>query len=130
MARLTLRDDGYAFKKIMQGRKWIGRVCKMGDGSGYLGIIGQHEYKARSEREAFEEVGARYLGKASAAALHSENKTRRQVRRVMRQAGDHVATEMLRGNYKPFDKVMKQPAPVAEALMSATFRGVARKLLK
>jgi hypothetical protein len=53
---LLLKDDGYPnFKKIIHKRKWIGRVCRMPDGT-YLGIIGRTEVRAASEREAFDET--------------------------------------------------------------------------
>ena len=71
MARLTLKDDGYTFKKIFQGRKWIGRVWKNAEGQ-YVGKIGKTESKPQpTERAAFEAVGAAYFGYASADAQGS-----------------------------------------------------------
>ena len=60
MTALTLKDDDYPhFKKIMKKGKWIGRVARMPDGT-YFGKIGNDEVRCATEREAFDEVGARY----------------------------------------------------------------------
>jgi hypothetical protein len=76
MPRLRLVDDGYPFKKIMQGSKWIGRVYKNAQGT-YTGQIGKnasrHEATAATPAEAFSEVAARYFGQPNAAALHARN---------------------------------------------------------
>ena len=59
-----------SFKKIMHGRKWVGRVCKHADG-GFLGVIGKLTAHRPTEREAFEEVCALQMGFGSAAELHA-----------------------------------------------------------
>jgi hypothetical protein len=53
-----LRDDGYpTFKKIMNGRKWVGRVRQTT--SGFLAKIGDYEAEALTEIAAFREVVAK-----------------------------------------------------------------------
>ncbi len=53
-----LRDDGYAnFKKIMNGRKWVGRVSKTA--SGFVGKIGNYEAEALTEKAALRDVVAK-----------------------------------------------------------------------
>jgi hypothetical protein len=50
-----LRDDGYpTFKKIMNGRKWVGRVSQTT--SGFLAKIGAYEAEALTEIAALREV--------------------------------------------------------------------------
>jgi hypothetical protein len=56
-----LRDDGYAdFKKIMNGRKWVGRVRKTA--GGFLGKIGKYEAEAPTEAAALREVVTKVRG--------------------------------------------------------------------
>ena len=83
-----LVDHGYPYKKIMHGKKWVGRVVKCvrvdGDGAAprYLGIIrGVGDVTAPTEREAFEEIAARAMGFDSAAALHAKNRETRALNR-------------------------------------------------
>jgi hypothetical protein len=61
-----LRDDGYAnFKKIMDGRKWAGRVTKTA--GGFLGKIGKYEAEALTEAAALREVAAKVRGEMTEA---------------------------------------------------------------
>jgi hypothetical protein len=53
-----LRDDGYpTFKKIMNGRKWVGRVSQTT--GGFLAKIGNYEVEALTEIAALREVVAK-----------------------------------------------------------------------
>jgi hypothetical protein len=53
-----LRDDGYAnFKKIMNGRKWVGRVSQTA--GGFLAKIGNCEAESLTEMVALREVVAK-----------------------------------------------------------------------
>jgi hypothetical protein len=53
-----LRDDGYAnFKKIMNGRKWVGRVSQTA--GGFLAKIGNYEAESLTEMAALREVVAK-----------------------------------------------------------------------
>ncbi|MFY9692438.1 MAG: hypothetical protein WAK35_01710 [Xanthobacteraceae bacterium] len=62
-----IRDDGYAnFKKIMNGRKWVGRVCQTADG--FLGKIGNCEAEAPTETAALRAVVAKVRGEQTAEA--------------------------------------------------------------
>lgn len=77
-----LIDDGYpTFKKIVTGKKWIGRVCRRAGGD-YIGLIGHTTFVAPTEAEAFDEVVARHLGYANAAGLRGHNAKILQKRRA------------------------------------------------
>lgn len=92
MARYVLRDDGYSFKKIMSGRKWVGRVVRRPDGSYYarIGVQGQTPIEATrpTEVEAFEQVAAQAMGYTSAEELHARNRVVRKAKRIENQAAD------------------------------------------
>jgi hypothetical protein len=97
----TLRDEGFPFKKIYNGRKWVGRVCRHGDG-GFLGIIkGVGEVRASSEKTAFEEIASKAMGYSSAAALKSSNAQARRRNQAVRHEARAVADQWLRGNFEP-----------------------------
>ncbi len=65
-----LRDDGYAnFKKIMNGRKWVGRVSRTT--AGFLGKIGNYEAEAVTEAAALREVVAKVRGEMAEAIPES-----------------------------------------------------------
>jgi hypothetical protein len=71
-----LRDDGYAnFKKIINGRKWVGRVSKTA--SGFVAIIGKHEAEAISEMAALQEVVAKAQGQQFETNPHSRAQSQR-----------------------------------------------------
>lgn len=62
-----LRDDGYAsFKKIMNGRKWVGRVSPTA--GGFRAKIGSHEAEAATETAALRQVEAKVRGDTAEAA--------------------------------------------------------------
>lgn len=62
------------FWKICQGRKWVGRVVTMGDGSGFKGKIGDTWGPVcPTHEEAFREVTAQFWGYEDAAALRRHN---------------------------------------------------------
>jgi len=67
-----IRDDGYAnFKKIMNGRKWVGRVCQTA--GGFLGKIGNCEAEALTETAALRAVVAK-VGKEELAEAIPESR--------------------------------------------------------
>jgi hypothetical protein len=71
-----LRDDGYAnFKKIINGRKWVGRVSQ--SAGGFFAKIGSHEAEALTEMAAFREVVAKVQGQPFEANPESRVKSRR-----------------------------------------------------
>ncbi len=90
-------DVGVSFKKIMHGRKWVGRVVKHATDPRYLGIIGKITVSMPTEREAFDEVVARQFGFASCSALDAHNaqvwaknrETRAQVRYAFGEMINH-----------------------------------------
>jgi hypothetical protein len=71
-----LRDDGYAnFKKIINGRKWVGQVSQTD--SGFFAKIGNHEAEAVTETAALREVVAKVQGQQLEATSESPVKSRR-----------------------------------------------------
>ena len=71
-----LRDDGYVnFKKIINGRKWVGRVGKTA--GGFLAKIGNHEAEALTEMAALREVVAKVQGQQFEANPESRVTPRR-----------------------------------------------------
>lgn len=100
-----LVDAGYpTFKKIVRGRKWIGRVCKVQ--TGYLGIIGKTEYKGTTERECFDEVVARHCGFADSGDMDTRNRVVRAANSRARAKGRYAAEQLLSGNFLPFEKLL------------------------
>lgn len=105
MSRYRLVDDGYpTYKKIVTGRKWIGRVCKTSDG--FLGIIGKSEFKSYDERACFDGVVAKHLGFETVEDLEAKNRRVRAANRAGRAEARHVAQEMLSGNFLPFERMI------------------------
>jgi hypothetical protein len=71
-----LRDDGYAnFKKIINGRKWVGRVSQTANG--FFAKIGNHEADALTEIAALQEVVAKVEGQLFEANPKSRAGSRR-----------------------------------------------------
>ncbi len=71
-----LRDDGYAnFKKIINGRKWVGRVSQTANG--FFAKIGNHEADALTEIAALQEVVAKVKGQLFEANPKSRAGSRR-----------------------------------------------------
>ncbi|HXI97522.1 MAG TPA: hypothetical protein VNG73_01160 [Gemmatimonadaceae bacterium] len=97
-----LVDVGVSFKKIMHGRKWVGRVVKHATEPRYLGIIGKITVSMPTERGAFDEVVARQLGFTSCAALDAHNAEVRAKNRVIRAETRHVFDQMINhNNFEP-----------------------------
>jgi len=71
-----LRDDGYAnFKKIINGRKWVGRVSQTANG--FFAKIGNHEADALTEIAALQGVVAKVKGQLFEANPKSRAGSRR-----------------------------------------------------
>jgi hypothetical protein len=108
---MNLVDDGYRFKKIMDGRKWVGRVTRHASEPVYLGTIGKLTVRAATEREAFEEVVAQHWGYANAAELKRRNSAIRARNSVRRAESRAIANQMVRGDFDQFlnlmDRVLK-----------------------
>jgi hypothetical protein len=116
MSRYRLHDDGYpTFKKIMQGRKWVGRVCKSVDPAGYLGIIGKTTVRAPTEKAAFEAVVAKHLGYNDVSELNEINREVKAVNRVRKAQAREVVDEMIRGNFEPLDRLLGGSRPIESA---------------
>lgn len=105
MSNYRLVDDGYpTFKKIKRGSKWIGDVKKIE--GGYVGIIGSVTVKASTEDLAFKEVVAKYCGHANYSAMATKNTAVRAVNQQRKAEARYVAEEMIRGNFKPFNRAL------------------------
>lgn len=99
MARFTLRDSGYeTFKKITQGKKWVGRVGRCEDGR-YFGKIGSTFIYAPTEREAFDDVVAKHLGFADVQDLANHNSQVRHSNKIRRQAARHAMDQVMGGDF-------------------------------
>jgi hypothetical protein len=104
--RYTLKSDGYAtFKKITQGRKWVGRVYKNVEGT-YTGKIGATERTGGSELAAFESVVAAQLGYDSVAELDAHNRSVRAANKQRRNEVRAVADRVLRGDWDALDQLL------------------------
>ena len=104
-----LKDDGGAsFKKIMKGKRWVGRVCQHADGS-YLGVIGNMMLKAQTEVAAFEGITARFLGYANASQMKARGRTVRIERHESKARVVHAVEEMMNGNFEPLDVILGLP---------------------
>lgn len=103
--RFTLKDDGYSFKKIMQGRKWVGRVWFNKLDNMYTGKIGQTEHRDVSWVTAFEGAVAKHLGHEDVVALKMHNANVRAANRAAKQHAQYAMDQIMRGNFKPLDEL-------------------------
>jgi hypothetical protein len=103
--RLLPLEGTQTIQYITRGKKTVGRVVRMGDGSGYLGIInraegGREEFTASTVLAAFEGVVAKRLGYGSASALKESNAKVRAVKRVQSARARDFAARFVSGNFK------------------------------
>lgn len=104
-----LTDVGFStYKKIMSGRKAIGRVS-VRDGR-YFGIIGTKTFWADTEDAAFRGVVALHCGCSSASEMAQRNAVVRAVNRQNRAKAQYVADELIRGNFEPLNRLFKKGA--------------------
>lgn len=103
-----LKEDGVFFKKIMNGKRWVGRVCRHADGS-YLGVIGNMMIKAQTETAAFEGITARFLGYANASQMKARQQTARAERHKYKARAAYVEAELPNDNFEPLDVIMGLP---------------------
>jgi hypothetical protein len=107
MPRITLKDDGFSYKKIMQGRNWIGRVYPKADGT-FGAYIGKAPHvSGATEKEAFEKVGAAYFGFSSPEALRANNAAVRAKNKANRALTRDAVNRALAGDFAGFDKILK-----------------------
>ena len=96
--RLMHPEGTCTFRKIMRGRKWVGRVCSHQDG-GFVAVIGKHTWaRGSTPVAAFEEAAAKHMGFASSAALRERNAEVRYLNRTRRQRGQELARRFLNGS--------------------------------
>lgn len=97
--RLTLKDDGFPYLKVMEGRKWIGRVFKNANGTWDCIINKQFYFRnAPTANAAFKEGGARFMGHASAEALSRHNANVATKNKAARQRVRGIAAGMMSPN--------------------------------
>lgn len=103
MSGYRLIDVGYPYKKIMHGRKWVGRTIKCADGRWLARINNSRgpatEVYGSSEVEVFEEAVARQFGYNNAGELHSHNAKVRAVNKVKKQRAQILAHRFMTGTF-------------------------------
>lgn len=105
--RLTLKDVGLPYKKVMKGRNWIGRVYRVADGSWSCDIHRKNYYRgAASAFDAFMEGGARYLGADSADDLRAKNRQANIAKRYKRRAAADLMNRVLHNEPGAFDRLI------------------------
>lgn len=96
--KLLNPETNIPYSKIVQGRKWVGRVYPKSDGT-FGAVLGKGEHVTGSTRvEAFELVVAKFCGFDSANALKSHNSSVRSANRVKRAAARAMADQFLNGS--------------------------------
>lgn len=103
--RLTLKDVGYPhMQKIMQGRKWVGRVVRCdGEKAGqFYGRIGKNEAYGSSFEDAFRKVGSLAMGYSSPEALSQHNAAVRDTQRAQQERIRPAKEALQRGDFRTF----------------------------
>jgi len=94
--RLTLKDEGYPYKKVMQGRKWIGRVYKTADGLWACDIYRRRVFTGASTAlQAFQEGAAKHMGFEDCSTLQDHNRIMNRRNREQKAMGRALAQDML-----------------------------------
>jgi hypothetical protein len=109
MTTYRMTDDGYPFKKIMQGRKWVGRVVKHASG-GFLATINRKPpitAQGATEADAFKAAAAKALGYDSPEQVYAHNAAVRHRNKVQRAYARYAVDQALNhGNFDPFYKTL------------------------
>jgi hypothetical protein len=92
--RYTLRDLGYPYKSICQGRKQVGRVFKHADGH-YVGMIGHDQAIGADDVEAFRNVASKALGFSSPEAVKRHNSNIRAQNKARRMRDNAELANLL-----------------------------------
>lgn len=96
--KLLAPESNIPYSKIVQGRKWVGRVYPKADGT-FGAVLGKGEHVSAPTRvEAFELVVAKFCGFSSAQALKSSNAQVRAANRVKRENARAMADQFLHGS--------------------------------
>lgn len=95
MSNYRLVDHGYPFKKIMHGKKWVGRVYQHADGTWHGAISKVDLSKASSPVKAFEQAVARHLGYNDVDELKARNRSVRAANRQRSARGRQLAREYM-----------------------------------
>lgn len=106
--RLMPPEGTCTFRKIMCGRKWVGRVYRHADGTWRCAMYKCEQASAATPAQAFDEGVAKYLGFANAAALWQHNATVRAYNRQRRASAQHALNQIMQGNFRPFDELFRK----------------------
>lgn len=90
-----LRDLGYKWKTITQGKHNVGRVWQHVETKRWHGMIGKHEATGDTAAEAFYAVASLALGYESHEALRSHNRQVRHENKARRAQGQRELAEFL-----------------------------------
>mgnify|MGYP001576202211 CR=1 FL=1 len=108
--RLRLVNNGFSYDDIVNGRKQVGRVYQHADTKQWHAFVrtskGREECIAPSKRQAFDQVCAQAFGFSNVNALEQHNSETRFGNRAKRAKAQHIASEMLRGNFEPFGDML------------------------
>ncbi|MET4190752.1 MULTISPECIES: hypothetical protein [unclassified Bradyrhizobium] len=103
--RYVLKNLGYTWDTISQGRNNVGRVWQHAETKKWHGMIGKTESTADTKVQAFDAVVSMHLGFESAAALNAHNSRVRSHNKALRAQTQRAVDEMLRGNFKVLDRL-------------------------
>lgn len=93
--RYVLKNMGYPWKTIHQGRKTVGKVTRNAEGT-FDAVIGSHVANSRTEEGAFRMVAAKALGFESLTALQQHNAEVRASNRARRSQSNSILRDLLR----------------------------------
>lgn len=106
--RLLPPEGTCTFRKIMHGRKWVGRVYQNEDGT-WRGVINRQERgQGSTPKAAFADAVSKHLGYADVAALDALNSIVRRQNRARKQHARHVLNQIINGNFKPLDELLRR----------------------
>lgn len=106
--RFTLRDFGYPYKSICQGRKQVGRVWQHAETKKWHGMIGKDEATGATATEAFENVASKALGFNNPSEVRENNRRVRAENARNRAAVRQAINELMSGGdmFKAVDRLL------------------------
>lgn len=97
------------FRKIMHGRKWVGRVYQHADGTWRCAVYRQELGQGQTPKAAFETGIAKHLGYANIGELTDHNRLVRRRNRLAKQHARQVAHRLLQGDFSAIDALLGLP---------------------
>jgi hypothetical protein len=104
MARYRLIDVGFPYKKIMNGRKWVGRVYQHADGHWICAINKQDMAKGKTPNEAFRDGVAKHLGFKNVTELETVNRETARRNREHKADARQAFNRFMAGDYTALDR--------------------------